>query len=153
MGAILGPFLIYWLVMFVTSYIAVEVGQDQFYDGVTPLVGPKVAAGSLLLAVLTTWLRPSYESMFTTGVAWTVLQGIVWFGVFTLIYQFHPQHALAIGIPMMLLIPGLATLGVDSMTKPTPIEVTRPRGRSEPLRKPLSGGAAPPPVVAPPAKK
>lgn len=153
MGAIIGPLLIYWLVMFVTSSIAVEVGQDQLYDEVTPMVGLKVAVGSLLLAALATWLRPSYESMFTAGVAWTVLQGIVWFGVFTLIYQFHPQHALAIGIPMMLIIPGLATLGVDSMTKPTPIAAPRPRGISKPLRKSLSGGAAPPPVVAPSANK
>ena len=40
----------------------------------------------------------SFESMFTTNIVWTVLQGIVWFGVFILIYQFHPWHALGLGI-------------------------------------------------------
>ena len=48
MFAILWPFLIYWLVMFVVSYIAVEVGQDQFYDEVTPHAGLKVTVGSFL---------------------------------------------------------------------------------------------------------
>src|SRR5512135_2853449 len=105
MGAIIWPLLIYWLVMFVTSYIAVEVGQDQLYDEVAPMVGLKVAGGSALLAALATRLHPSFESMFMADIAWTVLQAIVWFGVFTLIYQFHPQHALVISIPMMLTIP------------------------------------------------
>jgi hypothetical protein len=149
MGAIIWPFLIYWLVMVVASYIAVDVGQDQLYDEPTPMAGLKVAGGSLILAALTTWLHPSFESMFTAGIAWTVLQGIVWFAVFTLIYQFHPLHALAIGIPMMLMIPGVATLGVESMTKPTP--ATQTRVINEPVRKSFSGGG-PPPVVTPPAK-
>ena len=37
MFAIIVPFLIYWLVMFVLSYVAVEVGQDQLYDEATPI--------------------------------------------------------------------------------------------------------------------
>jgi hypothetical protein len=147
MGAIIWPFLIYWLVMFVTTYIAVEVGHDQLYDEVTPMVGLKVAGGSFLLAALATWFRPSFETMFTANIAWTLLQGIVWFGVFTLIYQFHPWHALAVGIPLMLMIPSLATLGVESMTTPTRATVTRPRTMSEPFRKSMSPGPAPPPVT------
>jgi hypothetical protein len=153
MGAIIWPFLIYWLVMFVTSYIAVEVGHDQLYDEVTPMVGLKVAGGSFLLAALTTWLRPSYESMFTSNIVWTLLAGIVWFGVFTLIYQFHPWHALAVGIPLMLMIPGLATLGVESVMKPTPVSANRPRVIAEPIRKSASPGVAPPSVAPPPASK
>ena len=35
MVAIIWPFLIYWLVMFVACYVVVEVGQDQLYDEVT----------------------------------------------------------------------------------------------------------------------
>ena len=76
MFAIIMPFLIYWLVMFVLSYIAVEVGQDQLYDAVTPMAGLKVAGGSFLLAVLLTKFHPSFESMFTTNIAFTVLQAL-----------------------------------------------------------------------------
>jgi hypothetical protein len=153
MGAIIWPFLIYWLVLFVVSYIAVEVGHDQLYDEVTPMAGLKVAGGSLLLAALTTWLRPSFESLFTANIIWTLLAGIVWFGVFTLIYQFHPWHALAVGIPLMLMVPGLATLGVESMTRPTPTIATQPRTISEPLRKSITPGVSPPPATSPPATK
>ena len=53
--------------------------------------------------------------MFTTNIAWTLLQGVVWFGVFTLILQFHPWHALGIGTATMLMVSGLATMGVESI--------------------------------------
>jgi hypothetical protein len=62
MFAILWPFLIYWLVMFVVSYIAVEVGQDLFYDEVTPHAGLKVTAGSFLLAAMLTYFHPRARS-------------------------------------------------------------------------------------------
>jgi hypothetical protein len=65
MSAIVWPLLIYWLVLYVACYTACEVGQDQFYDEVTPNVGLKVAAGSLILAALATWIRPSFDTMFT----------------------------------------------------------------------------------------
>jgi hypothetical protein len=150
MFAIIWAFLIYWLVMFVASYIAVEVGQDQLYDEVTPMAGLKVAGGSFLLALLLTWIRPSFDTMFTTGIAWTLLQGIVWFGVFTFIYQFHPQHAVSIAIPLMLVSTGFATMGVESLTKPTP--VLRPAQtltKSKAIRRPI--GPSAPPAPAPPA--
>ena len=50
----------------------------------------------------------------------TIFQAIVWFAVFTLILQFHPWHALGLGIATMLLVQGLATMGVSSMPAPTP---------------------------------
>src|SRR6185437_8090917 len=112
--------LIYWLVLFVVCYTITEVAQDQLYDEVTPRVGLKVALASLILAALLAKLHPSFDTMFTSNIAWTVLQGIVWFAVFTLILQFHPWHALAIGVLTMLIVPGVATLGVDSLMKPTP---------------------------------
>ena len=59
MSAIVWPLLIYWVVLFVACYTVCEVGQDQFYDEVTPRVGLKVGGGSLILAGLATWLRPS----------------------------------------------------------------------------------------------
>ena len=120
MMSIIWPFLIYWLVIFVACFVVVEVAQDQLYDEVTPHAGLKVTLGSLLIAMLLTALRyygfaASFESMFTSNIAWTLLQGVVWFGVFTLILQFHPWHALGLGIATMLMVSGLATMGVESI--------------------------------------
>jgi hypothetical protein len=132
--------LIYWLVVFVGCYIVVEIAQDQLYDELTPHAGLKVGAGSFLLALLLSHLRPAYDSMFTTSLSWTVLQAIVWFGVFTLIFQFHPWHALGLGIASMLLISGLATMGVDSILTPTPASVSRPGSSTttRPIRQSLA---------------
>ena len=59
--------------------------------------------------------------MFTTNIAWTLLQGVIWFGVFTLILQFHPWHALGSGTATMLMVSGLATMGVESvLSRPAP---------------------------------
>jgi hypothetical protein len=123
MMSVIWAFLIYWLVIFVACFVVVEVGQDQLYDEVTPRAGLKVGSGSFLIAALLTTLRhfgvpASFESMFTTNIAWTMLQGIIWFGVFTLILQFHPWHALGLGIATMLLVSGLATMGVESILAP-----------------------------------
>jgi hypothetical protein len=122
MVTLIWTLLIYWLVLFVACFVVVEVGHDQLYDEVTPHAGLKVAGGSLLIALVLTILKAkglpaSYESMFTTNFAWTVLQGIVWFGVFTLIFQFHPWHGLGLGIATMLLVTGW----------PRPGRVPRPR--------------------------
>lgn len=143
MFAILWPLLIYWLVLFVVCYTITEVAQDQLYDEVTPRVGLKVALASFILAALLTWLHPSFDTMFTTNIIWTVLQGIIWFGVFTLILQFHPWHALALGVLTMLIVPGVATLGVDSMLKPAPrVASMRSLQPRTPVRQGLVG--APP---------
>ena len=153
MGAIVWPLLIYWLVLFVACYVVVEVAQDQLYDEVTPRSGLKVAAGSLILAGLLTWLRPSFDTMFTNNFAWTVLQAIVWSAVFTLIFQFHPQHGAVLGIITMLLVPGVATMGVDSVLKPTPtLPPARSSSHSQPVRRPL-GPVAPPAKAETPAAK
>jgi hypothetical protein len=151
MFAIIMQFLIYWLVMFVLSYIAVEVGHDQLYDEGPPMAGLKVAAGSFLLAVMLTYFHPTFESMFTDKLPFTVLQALIWIGVFILIYQFHPWHGLAISLPIMLICSGFATMGVDSVTTRPARTVRRAStlNTSKPLRSP-SGVAAP---AAPTAKK
>jgi hypothetical protein len=142
--------LIYWLVMFVLSYIAVEIGQDQLYDEVTPMSGVKVAGGSFLLAVMLTYFHPTFDSMFTSNIAWTVLQALIWIGVFLFIYQFHPWHALAIAVPLMLISSGFATMGVDSVMRPAPALRRASRLSATPaVRKSL----APPPAPAPAPKK
>lgn len=149
---LLWTLLIYWLVVFVGCFVVVEIGQDQLYDQVTPRAGLKVAAGSLLIALLLTWFKyrntpASFESMFTTYIYLTVLQGIVWFGVFALILQFHPWHALGLGLATMLMVSGLATMGVDSiLNRPAPGSVAaRAFAPSEPVRQSLNpaAGAAP----------
>ncbi len=152
MSTLIWPLLIYWLVLFVVCFIVVEVGHDQLYDEVTRHAGLKVTGGSLLIAILLTWLRwmgtpASYDSMFTANIGWTVLQGLVWFGVFTLIFQFHPWHALGVGIATMLLVTGLATMGVDSVLTKT---VASPKAQratvsGQPVRQsvtPAGGGGA-----------
>ena len=118
MGAILWPFLIYWVAMFVACYTVLEVGQYQLYDEVTPRSGLKVTGGSFVLAALLTWLRPSFDTMFTSDIPWTVLQAIVWSGVFILIFQFQPLHGAVLGTLTMLVVSGLATMGVQSLTTP-----------------------------------
>ena len=135
------PLLVYWLVFFVACFVVVEVGQDQLYDEVTPYVGWKVAGGSLILAILAAIFKPAYETFLTSDIHWTALQGIAWFLVFMFILQFHPWHALAAGLVTMIMVMGLATLGVDTLMKPaaTPAPV-RPRG-SEPIRGSLSPNA------------
>jgi hypothetical protein len=147
MFAIIWTLLIYWLVMFVLSYVAVEIGQDQLYDEATPHAGLKVAGGSFVLAAMLTYFHPTFESMFTTNIAWTVLQALIWVGVFIFIYQFHPWHAAAIALPLMLISSGFATMGVDSVMTPT--RATRPASKlntSQPIRKSL-GAPAPPPAA------
>jgi hypothetical protein len=150
MMSVIWAFLIYWLVTFVACFVVVEVGQDQLYDEVTPRVGLKVASGSFLIAALLTALRyfgvpASFESMFTTNIAWTLLQGIVWFGVFTLILQFHPWHALGLGIATMLLVSGLATMGVESiLSQPSPRSAAaRPFAPTQAVRQSLAPTGTP----------
>ena len=127
MATIIWPLLIYWLVVFVGCYVVVEFGQDQLYDEVTPHVGLKVAGGSLLLAILLTALKyydvpASYLTMFTNNIIWTLLQAIVWPGVFSiLVFRFHPWHGLGLGLATMVLVSGLATMGVENLlSRPVP---------------------------------
>ena len=89
--------------------------------------------------------------MFTTSLIWTIFQAIIWFGVFTLIFQFHPWHALGLGILTMLFVSGVATMGVDSMLKPTPPSASTPAAAvNKPVRQSLG---APAPEQAKPAEK
>jgi hypothetical protein len=147
---LLWAFLIYWLVVFVGCYTVMEIGQDQLYDELTPHAGWKVMGGSLILAGMLTMFHragaaTAFESMFTTNFMWTVLQAIVWFAVFTLIFQFHPWHALGLGIATMLLVSGLSTMAVQSMLSPTPATVSQPASAvNRPVRKSLSPPAPPP---------
>jgi hypothetical protein len=71
------------------------------------------------------------------------LQGVVWFLVFMFIFQFHPWHALGLGVAAMLLVSGLATMGVESLlTRRAPgSEANQPFKATEPVRQSLGSGA------------
>lgn len=153
MWTIFWSFLIYWLVTFVGCFIVVEIAQDTLYDEVTPRAGLKVGGGSFILAALLTYYHPSFETMFTNDFFYTLFQAIVWFGVFTLILQFHPWHALGLSLLTLALVAPLATMGVDSMLSPSDQAARRtsPAAATKPVRKSLT---PPPPTPAPaPAKK
>ncbi len=116
MVALVVPFLIYELILFVACYIIVEYGQKYLYDEAPPSQGLRVALGSLILAALLTKTRSNFATMFTDDIAWTVLQAIVWSGVFILVFRFQPWHGLGFGVATMLVLVGLSTIAVDSLT-------------------------------------
>ena len=140
------PFLLYWLILFVTCYIVTEYSQKYLYDEATPLVGLKVLLGTALLAALLVKTRSRYDTMFTNELGWTVIQAIAWFAVFTLVFRFNPQHGAALGIATMLVVTGLATMGVDSLLNPQPVATGPAELRTnKPLRRSLG---SPPPAAA-----
>ena len=150
LASIVWPLLIYWLVLFVVCFVLVEIGHDQLYDEAPKYAGWRVFGGSLILASLLTALRykgfaASFDSMFTTNIGWTLLQGVVWFLVFMFVFQFHPWHALGLGVVTMLLVSGLATMGVDSLLakRRDVTAATRPVTANEPVRQSLGPGPAP----------
>ncbi|AMV39842.1 hypothetical protein [Planctomyces sp. SH-PL62] len=142
MWTLVFTFLVYWLVAFVGCFTAVEIAQDALYDEVTPRAGLKVTLASVILALVMTYYHPSFETMFTANLLSTVLQGIVWFGVFTLVLQFHPWHALGLGLLLMCLVSPLATMGVDSMLAPDD-QVRRIRAGTSAATKPVRGSLSP----------
>ena len=143
-------FLIFWVLLFVACYILMEYGQFYLYDEKAPRTALKSLIASAILAAVLTWTRSSFDTMFTSKLGQTVLQAIIWFGVFVLVLQFHPWHALAMGLASMILVTGLATMAVESLT------VTSHRARpdairhsSKPFRSTMSAnpGAVPPPAT------
>ncbi len=133
--AILLALAVYWLVVFVGTFITVEYAQSYLYDEVTPARGAKIAVGSLILAALLVWARPRYDTMFTSGIGWTVVQAIVWFAVFVLILRFHPVHAIGISLVAFFLLSGMATLAYESFSGSNPSGVPASRRPSQPLRR------------------
>ena len=137
--------LIYWLVTFVGCFVVIEIGQDQLYDGVTPHVGLKVTGGSLLLALMLTafyykGFPASFDSMFTNNILCTVFQAIVWFGVFTLIFQFHPVARSGPGNRHDAAAPGSGDHGRQQHSEPdTGRCLAAGRLRHQQARPPISG--------------
>lgn len=149
MLSVLIAFVVYWLILFVACYIVSEYAQNYLYDETTPGLGLKLAIGTTILAALATWLRPTYDTMFTSDVAWTVLQGIAWVFVFMLVLSFHPPHALGLGLATMVLAVGMASLAVDSLSGAGSAVARRTvREPSKPLRRPATAAPIAPAPVA-----
>lgn len=131
------PLLVYWLLLFVACYVVVEYGQNLLYDEVTPHAFPKIAGGSLILAGLLVYSRTSYDTMVTSELGLTVIQAVVWFGVFVLVFRFQPLHGGIVGMVMMALVAGLATIAVDSLSKGRAQTLPPVAGRpNQPIRLP-----------------
>ncbi|MBY0396091.1 MAG: hypothetical protein K2X91_06410 [Thermoleophilia bacterium] len=145
----IAAFLVFWLIFFVAHLTAIEIAGDQFYDEVVPHSAARAAVGSAALAALGAWCRPTFDTMFTNDIAWTLLQAIAWFLVFLFVYQFHPWHALGVSLVTMVLVSGLASLGVDSLTRPRVVSAPVQAKGAPPVRKALG---APPPADAPAEK-
>ena len=140
------PVSIYWLLFFVVHFIMVEYGQAYLYDEATPHFGLKVLMGSFLLAAMAAYFRPNFATMFTNDLHWTALQALAWVGVFIILYQFHPWHALALALAGLVAMPGLATMTVDSLSQPRRVA---PRPNSLPTT-PHRGSLSPTPAPAKP---
>lgn len=143
MGQYVLPLLLYWLVLFAACYVVVEYGQKYLYDEVTGKAWLKVLFGSLLLAILLIWTKSSFDTMFTDRIGYTVIQAVVWFGVFLFVYRFQPWHAAGLGIGTMMVIAAMATMMVQSLRgENIPVRARTPFNATKPLREPVGGGTA-----------
>lgn len=131
--------LIYWVVFFAASYFILEQGQNYFYDEVTKGAPWKVAVGSLVFAVLLTWRNSTMIDMFTNRIGETALLAILAWIVFTVVYQFHPQHAAMIGPFAVVVIAAATALAVESLANSGRTVVQDRRTINRPIRKPAGG--------------
>lgn len=147
-SALIVPFLMYWLFLFIALYMVAEYGQYYIFESALPYNAPRALAGGFILALILLWTRTSFDTMLTSGIGTTVIQGIAWFLVFTFVLQFPPVYGAALGVATMLLIPGLATMAVDSLSRPVLKDGPTLSRPSQPLRKAVGPGmTGPPPAV------
>jgi hypothetical protein len=142
-------FLVYWLILFVFCFIVSDYSQKFLYDEATPYLGLKIAGGTFLMAILMARFKPSYDTMFTSNIHWTLLQAMIWTAIFIFVFRFHPKHAVALALGTFLVIGGMATIGVNSMMGETPAETHVQRAvPAKPLRKPAYPSPLPIPEKA-----
>lgn len=152
MLALLWPFLIYALILYVAIYVITDQAQDYLYGEPTPGMPVKVAIGTVILAAMLTWTRTSFQTMFTDDIGKTTLQALAWTGVFILLLRFQPWHGFGIALGSMLIVTTLASMAVDSLLTPRPAASTESPTINKPLRRPM-GPTTPPPAPAPAATK
>lgn len=142
------PFLMYWLFLFIALYMVAEYGQYYIYESPLPYNGPKALGGGFILALVLMWSRTSFDTMLTSEIGTTVLQGIVWFLVFTFVLRFHPLHGAVLGVLIMLIVPGLASMAVDSLSRPVVTDRPTLSRPSKPLRTAIGPGMGGPPPAS-----
>jgi peptidoglycan/LPS O-acetylase OafA/YrhL len=111
----LWTFLIYWLLLFVACYIVTEVGQNHFYDEVTPFAWLKVGGSSLLLAAALAWWNPSSVDLFTSEIWLLAMVAVAGFVLFVVVMQFHASHAIMLGPAVAVLVSITAAMTIDSL--------------------------------------
>jgi peptidoglycan/LPS O-acetylase OafA/YrhL len=111
----LWTFLIYWLLLFVACYIVTEVGQNHFYDEVTPFAWLKVGGSTLLLASALAWWDPSSVDLFTNEIWLLAMVAVAGFVLFVVAMQFHASHAIMLGPAVVVLVSITAAMAVDSL--------------------------------------
>lgn len=131
--------LIYWVVFFAASYFILEQGQNYFYDEVSKGAPWKVAVGSFVFAMLLTWRNPTTIDMFTNRLGETALLAIIAWIIFTLVFQFHPQHAAMIGPFAVVLIAAVTALAVESLANSGRRPVQDRPANNRPIRKSAGG--------------
>ena len=138
------PLLIYWLVLFVACFVLVEIGHDQLYDQVTPrgrLEGRRRVARACGPVDGATGLRFS-------GVVRVDVHYQYWLDAASrrgLVPRFHVRFSISpvacawAGVVTMILVSGLATMGVESVLakKRDVTNATRPFVPTEPVRQSL----------------
>ena len=156
--SVVWAFSIYALTFFVFSFSVMEAAGFYLYDEKPKYAFLRCLGGSLILAALATYTHPSFDKMFIEKLGATVISGIIWVGVFMFIYSFHPWHALGIGLAVMVISTGLASMAVDSFN----VRDTRPiadiRKANKAFRQSMPAGPVAPPTPpenkpAEPAKK
>lgn len=152
-SALILPFLMYWLILFIALYMVAEYGQYHIFESALPYNGPKALLGGFILALILLWTRTSFDTMLTSGIGMTVLQGIAWFLVFTFVLRFPPKYGAVLGVLTMLVVPGLATMAVDSLSRPVLKDGPSLSRPSQPLRTSIGPGSGGPPPSAEPVKE
>jgi hypothetical protein len=134
----------YFVVLFAACFAVIEFGQTYLYDEKLARSGLRCLVGALILAAVHTYMRPSFDTMFTSRLPWTLLLGVIWFVVFLFVFQFHPPHALLIGVVTMIIAGGMAQMAADSLTSTRPPPPPAGSNARKPFRQsaPANPGAA-----------
>ena len=155
----LAAFVIYFLVLFVTTYIVADNAQSYLYNEKTSKLPLRVLVSALIFAGLATWTKPSLDTMFSSQWHMTLLSAVVWMAAFLFIMGFELWHAAAFGIGTMILVlgfAGMAAKGWNTTASEKQTELnqryTTPKTNNRPGPQPKSATIlAPPPKAAPEA--
>lgn len=143
-------FLLYWLLLFVASYIVTEFGQNYFYDEVTSFATLKVGGATLLMAAGLTWWDPSSVDIFVSDIANLAMLAIAGFVLFCLMIRFHAPHALMVGPLTVVIVAFTAAMAIDSLKAgPRANLRDRPIPPSERTIRKSSGSSMPAAAITP----